>query len=105
MARDIERQALLADALEVDSGEDDDLGVEGGTRHILPVRTDHTAPAVEYEFGVFARETARNFKIAGEVAAAHNGARRDHEATPFKGVMPAGHLVHLFDRRPERDVT
>src|SRR5262245_45283390 len=82
MSSNIDRQVLLADALEVDPGEDDHLGVEGGTRHILPVRTDHTASAVEDEFAVVASEAARNFKIAGQVAAAHNGTGRDYEAAP-----------------------
>src|SRR5262245_13037670 len=104
MPRNVERQALLADALEVDPGQDDHLGVEGGTRNILSVRTDHAASAVEDEFAVVAREAARNFKIAGQIAAAHYAPRRDHEAAPFKSVMPAGDLIHLLNRRPERDV-
>src|SRR5262249_24105375 len=90
--------------LEIDPGEDDHLGVEGGSRHILSIRTDHTASAVEDEFALLACETARNFKIAGQVAAAHNGARRDHETAPFKSVKPAGDLIHLFKPGPERDV-
>src|SRR5262249_59567778 len=98
----MEGQALLGDALEVVPGGDDQLGVEGGTRHVLSVRTDHTASAVEDEFTVVAGEAARNFKVAGQVAAAHYAPGRDHEAAPFKRVMPAGDLIHLFDRRPER---
>src|SRR5262245_64504640 len=104
MARDIERHALLTDAFEVDPGEDDHFGTEGGASHIMSVRADHATPSVEDEFIVIAGEAARDFEIARQIAAAHYASRRDHEASAFESVMPAGDLVHLFDRGPERDV-
>src|SRR5262245_17842382 len=104
MACDIQRQTLLANAFKVDPGKDNHFGTEGGTCHILAVRADHATSAVEDEFVVIAGEAARDFKPPRQVASAHNSSRRNYEASPLKSVMPAGHLVHLFDRRPQRNV-
>src|SRR5262245_44593124 len=100
MARDVERQTLLADAFEIDPGQDDHFGAEGGACHIMSVRADYATAPVEDEFAVVVGEASRDFQFARQIAAAHNSSRRDHEAPPFKSVMPAGDLVHLFDRRP-----
>jgi hypothetical protein len=66
----------------------------------MSVRADHATAPVEDEFVVIVGEAACDFEFARQVAAAHDASRRDHEAPPFKSVMPAGDLVHLFDRRP-----
>src|SRR5262245_20821897 len=70
----------------------------------MSVRADYPTPPVEDEFVIIVGESARDLEIARQVAAAHNASRCDHKAPPFKSVMPAGDLVHLFDRRPERDM-
>src|SRR6185436_11582147 len=70
----------------------------------MSVRADNATPPYENEFVVIVGEAARDFEILRQVAPAHNATRSDHEAPPFKSVMPAGDLVHLFDRRPERGV-
>ena len=104
VARDVERHALFAHAVEIEIRVEHRRLVVHRTGEVRAVGRDDRAAAA-HDPRIRARHFRRmRLELGRQRRRAHHRSRGEHVAATLERILPARHLVHLVHRRPERDV-
>src|SRR5262245_37178557 len=104
MPGDVECHALLANAADVDVGEEHRRLLVHWAGEIRAVRGDDRASAAQYPVIRRRHFFRMRLELRGQCRRPHHGARREDEAPALERILSARHLMHLVHCGPERDV-